>query len=95
MRDTLPPATLQRATKGEFSEDYFRGLRLHRDQVAELFDEPLVGAHGLVDTATLRHAALSVYPPGLPQIALDSAMATENWLRSRQHKPVLTPISGA
>ncbi|MFB9363942.1 asparagine synthase [Actinoplanes nipponensis] len=95
MRDTLPVETLRRATKGEFSEDYFRGLRRHRDQVAEIFDGPLVAEHGLVDTAALRHAALAAYPPGVPQIALDAAMATENWLRSRQQKPVPVPMSGA
>ncbi|MGP3953438.1 asparagine synthase-related protein [Streptomyces sp. 7N604] len=84
MRNTMPEGSLERATKGEFSDDFFRGQRRHRGQMAELFDEPLLAELGLVDTAVLRHMALAAYPPGLPWSALDATMAAENWLRARE-----------
>ncbi|MER7765578.1 asparagine synthase-related protein [Kitasatospora sp. NPDC096140] len=83
MRGTMPEGSLNRATKGEFSDDFFRGQQRHRGQLAELFEQPLLAGLGLVDAATLRHMALSAYPPGLPWGALDSTMAVENWLRAR------------
>ncbi|MCF1594970.1 asparagine synthase-related protein [Streptomyces muensis] len=83
MRDTMPAESLKRATKGEFSDDFFKGHQRHRGQLAELFDDPLLAELGLVDTGTLRHMALSAYPPGLPWSALDATMAAENWLRAR------------
>jgi asparagine synthase (glutamine-hydrolysing) len=83
MRGTMPEGSLKRATKGEFSDDFFRGRQRHRGQLAELFDQPLLAGLGLIDAATLRRMALDAYPPGLPWGALDSAMAVENWLRAR------------
>ncbi|MER5294048.1 asparagine synthase-related protein [Streptomyces pharetrae] len=83
MRGTMPEGSLRRATKGEFSDDFFRGRQRHRGQLAELFDQPLLAGLGLIDAATLRRMALDAYPPGLPWGALDSAMAVENWLRAR------------
>ncbi len=83
MRGTMPEGSLDRATKGEFSDDFFRGQRRRRGQIAELFDRPLLAGLGLIDPATLRHMALAAYPPGLPWGALDATMAVENWLRAR------------
>ncbi|KUN61410.1 hypothetical protein AQJ46_36795 [Streptomyces canus] len=83
MRGTMPAESLERATKGEFSDDFFKGQKRHRGQLAELFDQPLLADLGLVDPGTLRHMALAAYPPGLPWSALDATMAAENWLRAR------------
>ncbi|MFH8626600.1 asparagine synthase-related protein [Streptomyces vietnamensis] len=95
MRGTMPEGSLKRATKGEFSDDFFRGQQRHRGQIAELFDQPLLAGLGLIDTATLRHMALAAYPPGLPWGALDATMAVENWLRARADwnlPPAETPV---
>ncbi|MBO4256231.1 asparagine synthase-related protein [Streptomyces griseorubiginosus] len=83
MRDTMPAESLERATKGEFSDDFFKGQKRHRGQLAELFDQPLLADLGLIDAGTLRHMALAAYPPGLPWSALDATMAAENWLRAQ------------
>ncbi|MEW1654766.1 asparagine synthase-related protein [Streptomyces sp. NPDC093707] len=83
MRDTMPAESLKRATKGEFSDDFFKGQKRHRGQMAELFDNPLLAELGLIDTKTLRHMALAAYPPGLPWSSLDATMAAENWLRAQ------------
>ncbi|MEU2793348.1 asparagine synthase-related protein [Streptomyces sp. NPDC007100] len=84
MKDRMPADSLRRGTKGEFSDDLQRGLHRHRDQLATLFDDPVVGRLGLVDVDQLRRAALSAYPPGLPMAALDTSMAVENWLRAQE-----------
>ncbi|GLZ39362.1 asparagine synthase-related protein [Actinokineospora sp. NBRC 105648] len=82
MRDQMPPDSLRRGTKGEFSDDLQRGLHRHRDQLALLFEDSLLARMGLVDGDKLRRAALSAYPVGLPMAALDTAMSVENWLRA-------------
>ncbi|SDD36226.1 asparagine synthase-related protein [Actinokineospora iranica] len=87
MRDRMPPESLSRGTKGEFSDDLQRGLHRHRDQVAALFDDPMLARLGLVEPDRLRRAALSAYPIGLPMAALDTAMSVENWLRATVVRP--------
>ena len=83
----MPAGSLTRDTKATFGEDLRRGWRRHRDQLATLFDDPLLGTLGLVDVTTLRQAALGACPSQPPWAALDAAMAAENWLRAHTHTP--------
>ncbi|MGH8903673.1 MAG: asparagine synthase-related protein [Egibacteraceae bacterium] len=82
MRGIVPDAILGRTTKDVFGADVHAGLRRHRAELIDLFDEPVLARLGLVDPGALRDAVLGPHPSAAPLIALDSALACEVWLRA-------------
>jgi asparagine synthase (glutamine-hydrolysing) len=81
MRDVMPPASLRRTTKGEFSADVHGGRRRQRAALAAVFEAPRLSDLGLADADALRRAATGLFPPQIPLFALDSTLALETWLR--------------
>jgi asparagine synthase (glutamine-hydrolysing) len=80
MRDVMPPESLRRTTKGEFSADVHGGRRRQRAALAAVFDKPRLADEGLVDADALRRAATGLFPPQIPLFALDATLAVETWL---------------
>jgi asparagine synthase (glutamine-hydrolysing) len=90
MRDLMPPAILQRTTKGDFSVDWHAGLRRARVHLADLLDDPILAQLGLVDVDALRTVCLGLYPYALDPVALDRTLACEAWLRTLTPAPSAT-----
>lgn len=81
MRDIVPSQVLRRTTKGEYSADVHAGLRRHRGELLELFDDSLLARRGLIEPGAIG-AALR---PRAEAAGLDSLLMTlgcEIWLRS-------------
>lgn len=81
MRGLVPAAVFQRTTKAETSADIYVGLRRHRAELLELWDDPHLARLGLVDAGALR--ALYRRPPEEVSEAGGTwqAVACELWLR--------------
>ncbi|MGH8574539.1 MAG: asparagine synthase-related protein, partial [Gammaproteobacteria bacterium] len=92
--DLVPPAVMQRTTKGDFSVDWHAGLREARPHLAALLDDPVLARLGLVDADALRKVCLGLYPYTLDLVALDRTLACEAWLRSLT-PGALTPAAPA
>lgn len=95
VRGVVPDALLGRATKGVFDADAYAGLRRHRADLVDLFDEPVLGRLGLVKADALRAALLGPHPFTSSLIALDPTLACEVWLRGldaldRSASPIVT-----
>ncbi|MEZ0089715.1 asparagine synthase-related protein [Streptacidiphilus sp. EB129] len=82
MRGIVPDPLLDRTTKGEFSADFYVGLRRHRRDLLALFDEPLLARHGLVDAAAVREVLLRPHKNTTELVRLDATLACEMWLRA-------------
>ncbi|MCC3768557.1 asparagine synthase-related protein [Streptomyces sp. UNOC14_S4] len=82
MRDIVPGEVLARRNKAEFSREVHSGLLARRAELAELLTDSHMARLGLVDTETLRQAALVLYPPRLPVGYLEMTLAVETWLRA-------------
>lgn len=91
MRGIVPGALLGRATKGVFDADAYAGLRRHRAELLDLFDEPALARLGLVDADALRAAYLGPHPRTSSLIALDPTLACEVWLRALSALDRVTP----
>ena len=89
MRPHMPPQFLSRVTKDEFSDEFYHGLRAHRDQLADLAQDSLLVRTGLADEAAVARmcAATPVRAGGLDAIGLDVFIALENWLRAQRADP--------
>lgn len=81
VRGVVPDRLLGRATKGVFDADAYAGLRRHRAELTDLFDEPVLARLGLVRADALRAALLGPHPSTSSLIVLDPTLACEVWLR--------------
>ncbi|GAB2714396.1 asparagine synthase-related protein [Kitasatospora kifunensis] len=93
MRGTVPDPLLERTTKGEFSADFYVGLRRHRRDLLALFDEPLLARYGLIDGAAVRAVLLRPHQNASELGRLDATLAGEMWLRALDRR--LPPLSGS
>jgi asparagine synthase (glutamine-hydrolysing) len=82
MHGVVPDVLLDRTTKGEFSADFYVGLRRHRGDLLALFDEPLLARHGLIDAAAVREVLLCPHKDTAELARLDATLACEMWLRA-------------
>lgn len=78
----LPPAVVNRATKGAFDNDHYTGIRSHLAAVRDLTDGHLAQL-GLINPAALR-AVIDHAAAGLPAAfgEFEPAIAAEVWLRA-------------
>ncbi|HSJ43250.1 MAG TPA: asparagine synthase-related protein [Euzebyales bacterium] len=90
MRGIVPDDARQRATKANGTVDEEPGLRRHRADVLELWDDARLGELGLVDVDLLRRVCAGPLPPGLPSGVLYQTIACEVWLRSLDRTHVTT-----
>ncbi|GII95025.1 asparagine synthase-related protein [Sinosporangium siamense] len=81
MRGIVPDRVLSRSSKDRGSLDLARGLRVHRDELASLWENSRLGELGLVDARMLRDLAVNPSTPGLDGGSLDSTIGCEVWLR--------------
>jgi asparagine synthase (glutamine-hydrolysing) len=82
MRGIAPDSLLDRKTKGDASAELYAGLRHHRRELLELWDNSLLVQMGLVDADALRTLFLDLHPTTRPLVPLDPTLACEAWLRS-------------
>jgi asparagine synthase (glutamine-hydrolysing) len=97
MADLFPPELARRVTKGDWSGDYYRGLRTHHAEVADLADG-LLAKLGLVDPTRFR-SLVDLAAAGLPAAysAIEPVVSAEVWLRAVGAAPAVTwraPTSG-
>ncbi|GCE01077.1 asparagine synthase-related protein [Embleya hyalina] len=85
MRGLVPDELLVRATKGEYGEDAYTGLRRHRATLLGLFEHSALAGRGLVDDHRVRATLLGDHPTVRPLIALEPTLACELWLRDPTH----------
>jgi asparagine synthase (glutamine-hydrolysing) len=97
MRGIVPGPLLGRATKGIFDADAYTGLRRHRRELDNLFDESILARLGLVDRDALRATVVGLHPSASSLIALDPTLACDVWLRSlgAVHPNALPIVRGA
>ncbi|MFG3256068.1 asparagine synthase-related protein [Streptomyces sp. NPDC048172] len=92
MRGLVPDELLGRATKSDFGEDVFDGLRRHRGTLLDLFDGSLLAGRGLIDDAAVRAALHTGHAFTQTLQALEPTLACEVWLRTlpdRNRQPAL------
>nr|WP_237534506.1 asparagine synthase-related protein [Streptomyces sp. SID3343] len=77
----VPAEILARSTKGEYTADAHAGLRRHRRDLLDLFEDSLLAEVGLIDADLLR-AALHARPTHALHADLIPTLACEQWLRS-------------
>jgi asparagine synthase (glutamine-hydrolysing) len=82
MRGVLPTQALGRATKGDYSEELYAGLKTHRGDLLDLCSDSHLVRMGLVDAAALRRLLAGLHADTVPFIAFDPTLACESWLRS-------------
>lgn len=82
MSDLVPPAVIDRSTKGDYTEDVYVGLRRNVGRVRELFRDSLAAAAGLIDESEFHHA-ITRAATGLPVNLwlLNQTISIELWLR--------------
>ncbi|WP_150241391.1 albusnodin/ikarugamycin family macrolactam cyclase [Nocardiopsis quinghaiensis] len=89
MRDLFPERLTRRTTKGDASSDHHHGLRKALPALLGFVDGHLAG-EGLVDVAglrgSMRRAAMGV---GDELAQVESAVATEAWLRAVRSAPAI------
>ncbi|WP_030316618.1 lasso peptide isopeptide bond-forming cyclase [Streptomyces sp. NRRL B-3229] len=81
MRGIVPETCLRRANKATASMDASNGLREHRADLLELWENSRLEELGLVNGAELRRLARRPASPGLSDAILYSTIAAEVWLR--------------
>ncbi len=79
-------------TKGVFGADIHAGLRRHRTELVDLYDDSALGRPGLVDVDALRAACLGPHASTSLLIALDPTLACEIWLRSLDRSALPTLV---
>lgn len=88
MSDLFPPRLRKRTTKGTWSIDHHRGLRLRLGSIRNLMDDGYLHGHGLIDIQwfheALRHAAIGMNEP---MAQIERAVATEMWFRALNAAP--------
>jgi asparagine synthase (glutamine-hydrolysing) len=80
----LPPALLERRTKGAFAAEGIAGLRRYRAALLGLCEDLELARLGLVDPAALRAAGVGLDPTGQVSMAVESTVAAELWLRAQR-----------
>lgn len=87
MVDLFPAKLARRITKGDASSDHYQGLRRVLPQLREFMDGHLAGL-GLIDPLKL-HRAMTRAAAGLTDelYPIESAVASEAWLRAVQAAP--------
>ncbi|WNF28621.1 asparagine synthase-related protein [Streptomyces sp. C11-1] len=99
MRGVVPDALLARTTKDHMSSDEHQGLSEHGPELAELWADSRLAAHGLVDSRRLLRLAAEPFSPVLVEHSISPTVAGETWLRTAQNAwPALrstTPSSEA
>jgi asparagine synthase (glutamine-hydrolysing) len=85
MRGIVPEESLSRSTKDEGSYEVEAGLREHRDELLALCEESRLAQMGLIDADALREVCRRPLPPSMSFTALYQTLASEVWLRSREH----------
>ncbi|MFI6530623.1 asparagine synthase-related protein [Streptomyces uncialis] len=92
MKDIVPAPILARRTKGEYTADANAGLRRHRQELLDLFDDSRLADAGLIDPAQLR-TALQQLPTTPLHGALVVTLGCEIWLRSLDRPNLLAPTA--
>lgn len=82
MRGIVPDVCLRRTNKAAASMDAADGLRQHRADLMELWEDSHLERLGLVDGEALRRLAQRPSAPGLRDAILYSTIACEVWLRA-------------
>lgn len=82
MRGIAPDSLLGRKTKGDASAELYAGMRQHRRELLELWDNSLLVQMGLVDADALRTLFRDLHPTTRSLVPLDATLACEGWLRS-------------
>lgn len=88
MTGLLPEAVTARRTKGDFTPDQYRGLRIHLDALTDLVEGRLA-ARGLIDPARYR-VLLTRAAAGAPGVGfhrLNPVLAAEVWLGAIDQSP--------
>ncbi|NYH53094.1 asparagine synthase (glutamine-hydrolyzing) [Nocardiopsis arvandica] len=89
MRDLFPERLVRRTTKGDASSDHHHGLRKALPALLDFMDGYLAG-EGLVDVAGLRGSMRRVAMGVGDELAqVESAVATEAWLRAVRSAPAI------
>lgn len=87
MHGIVPEACLRRSNKAAASMDAADGLRRHRDDLTQLWEDSQLARMGLVDADALRRLAQRPATPELRDAVLYSTIAAEVWLRSLTEVP--------
>ncbi|MER6689269.1 lasso peptide isopeptide bond-forming cyclase [Streptomyces minutiscleroticus] len=82
MRGVVPDDCLRRTTKAAAAMDAADGLRRHRGDLMELWEDSRLARLGLVDAEALRRLAERPATRDLRQAVLYSTIAVEVWLRA-------------
>ncbi|MEU6631689.1 asparagine synthase-related protein [Streptomyces parvus] len=82
MRGHVPDLLLERTSKGDFSADYYVGLRRHRTDLIRLFEDSELVRHGLIEASSIRKILLSPHPTTAVLARMDGTLACEMWLRT-------------
>jgi asparagine synthase (glutamine-hydrolysing) len=93
MRGIVPEASLSRATKANGTGDEDPGLRRHRGELLELWEDSRLARLGLVDADVVREMCTRPMPPHLQLGVLYQSVACEVWLRSLER--VTVPFEGS
>lgn len=78
----LPEHTRGRATKGDYSEELYTGLRRHRSELLELWEDSHLVRMGLVDREVLQSHLTGLHTDTSSFFTFDTTLAAESWLRS-------------
>jgi asparagine synthase (glutamine-hydrolysing) len=89
MRGIVPDHSLARQTKANGTCDEEPGLRRHRAELLELWEDSRLGRLGLIDAQALRETCTRPLDPHLQLGVLHQTAACEVWLRALEphHKP--------
>jgi asparagine synthase (glutamine-hydrolysing) len=82
MRGVVPSDVLERRSKGEFSAEFYDGLRQNRGRLLELCEESRLARRGLIDPAVLRARLLTPGPLARHLGIFEPTLALEGWLRA-------------
>jgi asparagine synthase (glutamine-hydrolysing) len=92
MQGIVPEESRTRQTKANGSCDADPGLRRHRGELLELWEDSRLAQLGLIDADALQETCTRPLPPELQFGGLDQTVACEVWLRSLE--PVASPAEG-
>lgn len=89
MRGIVPETSLTRQTKANGTGDEEPGLRRHRAELLDLWEDSRLARLGLIDAERIREMCTRPMPPDLQLGVLYQSVACEVWLRSREHTTTL------
>ncbi|MGH4033987.1 asparagine synthase-related protein [Actinomycetota bacterium Odt1-20B] len=95
MRGLVPPAVLNRSTKGEFSEDVRIGWRRALPLLIEIFGESELVKQGLVNSESLRRILLTPQPDSTRDSEIEHLLGCETWFRSARRLPLRRQDAGS